>query len=441
MPRRAHAVALPWIRVDRTMGIPAERQLSGALRQAIRQGLLQRGFRLPSIRQLALEVGVSRRVVANAYARLEDEGYLAATRGGATHVGGEVTRPFRANAIAASARALAMPALPGGVLAPGSVALDEFPWRRWQAGKTGLDLREIIATQVCPMRGIVATAEEIVLTTGREAALACAAVLLADPGDTVLVETPGDPRTRAIFAYHGLEWSAGRVDGEGLAFDATADAPRFIHVTPSRQYPSGVAMTLGRQFLLLQFARAVKASILEEDRDCEERALKASDQDGRVVYAGSFEKLLFPDVGIAFLVMPAELAAAAARIATPPPQLLQQILASFIECGELARHTRRMRAIYQERRNALVSALRQRVGDVTDGGALDLLVWLDRDADDVQIAAATSTTALSSAATAPGQLAPALIVGYGAVTPCNAPVAADSLAAAIDRAAGKRRSA
>jgi GntR family transcriptional regulator / MocR family aminotransferase len=279
----------------------------------------------------------------------------------------------------------------------------------------------------------VTTAEEIVLTTSREAALACAAVLLADPGDAVLVETPGDPRTRAIFEHHGLTWRAGRVDHEGLVLDATSEAPRFIHVTPARQYPSGVAMTPGRQFLLLQFAKAAKTILLEEDRDGEERALKAIDHDGRVAYVGSFEKLLFPDVGIAFLVLPREMADLAARITTPPSPTVQNILAAFIDGGELARHTRRMRALYAERRAALQAELCCRLGDVSQGSALDLIVWLDASCDDARIAAATSTMALSTSATAPGEVAPALIVGYGAVTPCDASVAAQTIAAAVER--------
>jgi GntR family transcriptional regulator/MocR family aminotransferase len=332
-----------------------------------------------------------------------------------------------------------MPPRPGGALAPGSVALDEFPWRRWQASpRTDLDLREVIATRICPTRGIVASAEEIVITAGREAAIACVAQLLIDSGDSVLVETPGDPRTRAIYEQHGVSWRADRVDGEGLVFDATADAPRLVHVSPSRHYPTGVAMPLGRQFLLLQYARAVQAVILEDDRDGDDRALKANDRDGRVVYLGSFEKALFPEIGVAFLVMPAELAALAARIATAPSITVQSILASFIASGEMGRHRKRMRAIHEERRDALTSALRSRVGDVYPGSALDLILWLETSCDDESVAAATGAMALRPCATTPGELPPALIMGYGAVTPCNAPVAAENIALAVHNAAKRR---
>lgn len=432
MPRRPHQVPLPWVRVDRALGIPAERQLCGALRQAIRQGLLPRGFRLPSIRQLALDVDVSRRVVANAYARLESEGYVASSPGGATTVTGDALPQRRTSAIPSSARARTMPPLPlRGPLAPGSVAMEEFPWRRWQPGAAHVDLRNAIATHVCPMRGIVATAEEIVLTAGREAALQCAARVLADAGELVLVENPGDPRTRAHYEHLGLRWRADRLDSEGLAFDATAEAPRFIHVTPNRHYPAGVQMSLGRQYLLLQFAKAAGASILEEDRDGEERALKACDNDGRVVYVGSFEKLLFPDAGVAFLVLPQELAAIANRIAVPPSLTTQNILAHFITRGELARHIAHMRSIYEERHNAFASAL-HRIGGVTRGSSLDLVLWLPGDADDEAVAAATGTMALNACAVEPGELPPAVIVGYGAVTPCDAPVAVDRLARAVE---------
>ena len=439
MARRAHEVPLPWIRVDRALGIPAERQIAAALRQAIRQGLLPHGFHLPSIRQLALEAEVSRRVVANAYERLEHEGYVSSNRGGATFVSADAVPQNRTSVLAASRRALAMPPRPRGALAPGSVALDEFPWRRWQASpRIDLDLREVIATRICPTRGIVASAEEIVITAGREAAIACAAQLLTEAGDSVLVETPGDPRTRAIYENHGLSWRADRVDAEGLVFDATAEPPRLVHVTPSRHYPMGAAMTLGRQFLLLQYAKAVQAAILEEDRDGDDRALKASDRDGRVVYLGSFEKTLFPDVGVAFLVMPAELAALATQLATPPSATVQSILASFITSGELGRHRKRMRAIHEERREAFTSALRSHVGDVYPGSALDLVLWLDPSCDDESVAAVTGAMALRSCATTPEELPPALIMGYGSVTPCNALVAAENIAVAVHNAAKRR---
>ena len=447
MPRRVNEVPLPWIRVDRSVEVPAERQIGSALRQAIRAGLLQRGFRLPSERRLAHDLGVSRRVVANAYARLESEGYVGATRGGATLVTAELAPRARTEcAVAASSRARSMPPAPRGLLAPGSVALDQFPWRRWNAGAAGGgDLRELIATQVCPTRGIVASAEQIVLASGREEALACAARLLVDAGELVLVETPGDPRTRALYEQLGLRWRADRVDSEGLAFDATAEAPRLVHVTAGRHYPVGVQMSLGRQYLLLQWARSIGAAVVEEDRDGDTRALQPCDRDGRVVHVGSFDKMLFPGVGVAFLVVPSALASVAERLAPPPARAACDLLARFIARGELARHTGRLRPIYGERQDALTAELRRRldgaIHGITTGAALDLVVWLAPHLDDAAIAAATGTVALNACAVSPGQFPPALIVGYGGVTPCDASVAVEELARAIDCADAERRPA
>lgn len=297
--RRAHQVRLPWVRVDRDLGISAERQICGALRQAIRQGLLSRGFRLPSLRQLARDLDVSRRVIANAYERLEAEGYVASNRGGGTHVAADAVLPRRAAAcIAPSSRARSMP--------PARAGDGDFAWRRWlqcleRAPGSTLDLREVIATQLCPARGIVATPEEIVLAMHRDDAIACAARLLADPGDTVRID--GDSRTAALYEHLGL-----RIAGA---------APRIIHIA--------AALAPGKQYLLLRDAKSIGAAIVEEEHG--ERPLKAIDSEGRVLYIRCFP------AGVALLIVPLHLAALAANLVTPAPALLQNALAEFIASG------------------------------------------------------------------------------------------------------------
>lgn len=441
MPRRAHSVPLPWIRVDRDLGIPAERQICGAIRDAVRRGLLPRGFRMPSVRQFALDLDVSRRVVAMAYTRLETEGYLSAKRGGTTIVSADASLQRRAGAsITASSRAQSMPPRAArGLLAPDSVAIDAFPWRQWRISEEARGAREAIAAQLCPMRGIITTADEIVLTNSPESALACAARLLADPGELALVENPGQPRTRALFEQLGLRWRADRIDAEGLAFDATAEVPRVVHVS--------APMSPGRQYLLLQWAKATQAAIVEED-DGAERALKALDADGRAIFIGSLEKTLMPDIGIAYMVVPAELAPLAARIATPPPAMLESALADFILRGEMARHIARVRDIHEERRDALTAALHRTLGNavqgITRGNALEVMVWLAPHLDDREVAAAAmheglAPLPLSARAVAPGDFPPALILGYGAVTPCDAADAAARLARALDRCDAQRK--
>lgn len=441
MPRRAHAVPLPWVRVDRELGIPAERQICGALRDAIRRGLLPRGFRMPSVRQLALDLDVSRRVVAVAYTRLEGEGYLAAKPGGTTIVSADVALSRRTSAsITPSARAQAMPPhATRGLLAPGSIAMDLFPWRQWRMGSGVRDARQAIAAQLCPMRGIVATPDEIVLTAGPEAALACAARLVTDAGDLALVENPGDPRTRATLEHCGLHWRADRIDSEGLVFDATAEVPRVVVVR--------AAMSPGRQYLLLQWAKAIRAAIVEEDGGAE-RALKALDADGRAIFIGSFEKSLMPDAGIAYLVVPSELAPLAARLATPPAAMIESALADFIVRGEMARHIARLRDAHEERRDTLTAALHRTLGDavqgITHSTALELTVWLAPELGDRAVAAAAleeglAPLPLSARAVAAGDFPPALVLGYGAVTPCDAAEAAAKLARVLDRCAVARQ--
>jgi DNA-binding transcriptional regulator YhcF (GntR family) len=278
MPRRAHYVPLPWVRIDRTLGLPAERQLSGALRQAIRQGLLPYGFRLPSVRQLAMDLDVSRRVIANAYERLEAEGYVASNRGAGTHVAAEAVLPRRTSAcIAPSLRAHSMPR--------GAFAADST-----------LPLRELIATRLCPSRGIFATAEEIVLASHREEAIACAARLLADPGDGVRID--GNPRTAALYEHFGLR--------------LVEEQARIIH--------HATALAPGQQYLLLKEARSTGAAIVEEAHGG--RSLKSLDGEGRVVYVDSL-----------FLIVPQHLAALAANLIPPPPRILQSTFAECIARG------------------------------------------------------------------------------------------------------------
>lgn len=305
--RRAHHIPLPWIRVDRDLGISAERQICGALRQAIRQGLLARGFRLPSVRQLAEDLDVSRRVIANAYQRLEGEGYVATNRGCGTYVASGAVLPRRTSAcIAPSSRARSMPAR--------HAAADGLSSRHWlqcllRAADSPLDPREVIATQLCPARGIVASAEEIVVVAHREEAIACAARLLADPGDRVRIDD--NPRTAALYEHLGLR--------------VAEDAPRIIHVTK--------ALAPGKQYLLMQEAKNTGAAIVEEES--RGRPLKALDQEGRIVYIGAF------DPGIAFLIVPPHLASLATNLVTPPPHILQTALAEFIARGHATVTTHR----------------------------------------------------------------------------------------------------
>lgn len=280
MPRRAHYVPLPWVHVDRSLGVPAERQICGALRQAIREGLLPRGFRLPSLRQLADDLHVSRRVVANAYEQLESEGYVAANRGGGTHVAAEAVSPRRASAsIASSRRAHTMP--------PHNAA-------------SSAALRDAIAIQVCPSHGILATAEEIVLAPSREEAISCAARLLADPGDAVRVD--GNPRTAALYQHLGLR---------------IADPPRIIHY--------GAPLTPAQQSLALQEAKSLGAAIVEEAHV--DHPLKALDTEGRVVYIGALA------AGMTFLIVPHHLRALASNLVMPPPPSIQAALADCITTG------------------------------------------------------------------------------------------------------------
>lgn len=276
--------------------------MAAGLRQAIRQGLLKRHFRLPAVRQLAQDLGVSRHVVANAYERLETEGYVAAKRGCGTFVTADaVTTPRVAAPLEPSMRS-------AEVVARNADA-DEVPARSWQraferAARNRRDLRQTIAEQLCPRRGVLAAAEEIVVAVSREEAVSAAARLLADPGQLVQVN---DPEARAIYEQHGL-----RCIEERSAF-----LPRIVHVH--------APMEPGQQYLLLQWATTMGAAVVEDEH--EQRPMKALDNNGRVVHIGRC-------FGVVYMVLPAQLAVIAARMTTALPQILQSAIAELIVAGE-----------------------------------------------------------------------------------------------------------
>ncbi|WP_437939587.1 PLP-dependent aminotransferase family protein [Sorangium sp. So ce341] len=368
-------------------------QLYDRLRQAILSGALASGARVPSARAMALEAGVSRGTVDAAYARLSVEGFLVA-RGAA---GTFVTTPLP---IAAAFAPAAPPEPPRkeprarAELRPfqiGVPAVDAFPvatWsrllgrhaRRARAGDlAGSDpcgdraLREAIAAHLAVSRGVVARADQVMITGGYHGALGLLARALARPGDGAWFEEPGYHRARAALELAGLRLAAVPVDAEGLDVArgaALAPRARFAFVTPSHQMPLGMALSLPRRLALLAWARGADAWIIEDDYDGEFQrasaplpALKSLDDQGRVIYAGTFSKSMFPALRLGFLVVPDGARDALARVASllhPAPLLaVQRAAADFLGEGHFARHVRRMRALYSERHGALARALEE----------------------------------------------------------------------------------
>jgi GntR family transcriptional regulator / MocR family aminotransferase len=358
-------------------------QLCSQLRSAVLAGVLARDDRLPSSREIAAALGIARGTATEAYARLAADGILVTRPGAGTFVGvagdgaGLEPLPPRRH-----------PARRHEPLTPGLPALSLFPipqWTRLYARMLRqharellhygepqgyLPLREAIAVYLRAMRGILADPADIVVSGGTVAAIALVATALRTPGSIAWVEDPGHPPARMALEQAGIGVAACPVDSGGINIAAAARAvphPRLALVTPAHQYPLGAALLPERKLELLRLARARDFFVLEDDYDHEFRydgepgsPLKAMAPE-RVIYLGTFSKLLAPGLRLGFIVAPPELVpkitALKAASDRHPPTCDQATAAAFIDEGHLAAHVRRMRAVYAERRAALLEAL------------------------------------------------------------------------------------
>ncbi|GEN05884.1 GntR family transcriptional regulator / MocR family aminotransferase [Myxococcus fulvus] len=398
--------------LEPTRAQPVSARISDRLRAAIRQGSLVGNARLPSARTLAKDFGVARNTVEGALAQLVSEGYIVRRRGSgsfvATHLPEHDAPPLvpSPTPLGASApsrpprlsqRALALRDYPGHTVAartlpftPSLPPVRLFPrdiWNRLlarEAARPGTDywtygasnglpaLREAIAAHASAMRAVRCTPEQVVVVTSTQQAVELAGKALADPGDRVWVELPGYPPVRHCLRSIGLHIVDVPVDTEGLDVDAgrrLAPEARLAYVTPAHQYPLGHELSLTRRKALLDWARAADAHVIEDDYDGDYRyegrpiaSLQGMDAEDRVIYVGSFNKLLFPGLRIAYAIVPQALVGAfvdAKHVADGHTALLTQgVLAAFIQEGHLARHLRKTRAAYDERRRAFLEEAR-----------------------------------------------------------------------------------
>jgi len=276
-------------------------------------------------------------------------------------------------------------------------------------------LREAIAEYVRLARGARCLTEQVIVTSGSQQGVDLAARVLLDPGDAVWMEDPGYTGARTALQVAGARIVPVPVDGEGLVVqegERMAAQARMAYVSPSHQFPLGVTMSAARRLALLRWASRAGAWILEDDYDSEFRydarplaALQGMDEDGRVIYVGTFSKTLFPALRLGYLIVPVELVDAfrAARAVSDrqSPTMDQAILADFLGGGHFARHVRRMRRLYSERQEVLVDAVRRHLGDrleVTPSAAgMHLLAWLEPGVDDATVSAGAATLGLEAA--------------------------------------------
>jgi GntR family transcriptional regulator/MocR family aminotransferase len=467
------------------------RQVYRDLVQLILSGRLRKGARLPSSRALAEELGVARNTVLLALQQLAGEGYVETRHGSGTYVSHELpqlppiaprvptaTSPRRPD-LSKRARTLVAPSnLPlagAGLLRPGEPDCSEFPfalWARllaesWRAPERRLlvaddragypPLRAAVAEYLAAARGVRATPEQVIVVSGIRQALAIAARLLLDPGDRVWVENPGFPGLRGPLLAAGAALMPVDVDGEGLSFEdgqRRAPQPRLICVAPSHQYPLGMTMSAPRRLALLDYARQANAWIFEDDYDSEWRyagrplaAMQGLDRDGRVVYAGTFSKTLFPSIRLGYVVVPEKLIepflTARAALDEQPAAVAQPALAAFIAGGHLGAHLRRQRRRYRAKQERLLAAavrhLRGLLEVAGDPGGMHLVGFLHPDLsarmDDREASLRAARVGISVPALSGHWIGPAkwqgLLLGYTAIPERQIDAAVARLAAAL----------
>jgi GntR family transcriptional regulator/MocR family aminotransferase len=481
--------------LDRASGTPLFRQLYLQLKDAILAGGIGAGARLPATRELGRLLQVSRQTVLSAYEQLMAEGYLEGTVGKGTFVsaslpaGRVAAKPGQADAAPPLVRPLSArgetmasamarvrhhdgplrtfrTSMPGLDLFPFEVwrKLEARHWRRREVALGYSDaaghppLRELLCAYLKASRGVRCVPEQVVITAGSQQALYLLAQLLLAPGDGVWLESPGYQGALAPFAVAGARICAVPVDAEGMDVSyAEARYPdaRMVFATPSHQLPLGATMSLARRLQLLRWAEAQRAWIVEDDYDSEYRytgpplaSLQSLDRAGSVIYVGTLSKVLFPGLRLGYIVAPPGLAEPLARARAVIDRhnaiVPQAVLADFIQEGHFARHIRRTRDAYGERRSAMLEALHSRLDGLLSCGpsdaGLDLCVGVTNGLSEAEAAARALASGVdlrtlsyytNPAAGPDCAVPPGLLLGFSAFTPAQIRAGAARLAQAL----------
>jgi GntR family transcriptional regulator/MocR family aminotransferase len=476
----------PLVAIDRRSARPLYRQLYDGYREAIVNGRVRPGQRLPSTRALAAELRISRLTVLTAFEQLVAEGYFESRVGAGTIVArslpdelrpepqppAHARRSRRGPRLLPRGSAIRLrapePWLGGwGAFRVSQPAVEHFPVAVWSSliarhSRNPVarllnygdpmghhPFREAVATYLRTARAVRCEPENVMVVSGSQQALAITARVLLEPGDHVWMEEPGYRGARDVLSMAGARLQPVPVDHEGLevaAGMAVCARARAAYVTPSHQYPLGMTMSASRRLQLLDWARRTGAWVIEDDYDSEYRyeslpiaALQGLDRDGRVIYIGTFSKVLFPSLRLGYLVIPPNLVPrfVAVREAMDifPASLPQAAMTDFINEGEFGRHLRRMRALYSERRARLVEALSEELGPalsvIGDAAGMHLAITARRRWPDHAMGLRAACRGLWVMPLSSCYLGPpirhGLVLGYGGTTVAEIPSAVHRL--------------
>jgi GntR family transcriptional regulator/MocR family aminotransferase len=475
--------------VERGAAAPLHKQIYDGFRAAILRGDLRPAQRIPSSRELAAELHVSRFPVLNAYAQLLAEGYFESQVGAGTFVSASLPEqrmsvpepaerpvPTPTGPRPISQRSMLYPTFRStpvirgwGAFGVHQPALDQFPFPIWSGlvsrhsrnpnanaihyvNPLGLErFRQALCDYLRTARGVQCEPDQVMIVSGSQQALDITARVLFDPGDAVWLEEPGYSLQRIVLKAAQCKLVPVPVDEEGMQVSLgirKSRKARAAFVTPSHHYPLGVTMSATRRIQLLNWAQDAGAWIVEDDYDSEYRyeslpiaSLHGLDVHARVIYIGTFSKVLFPSLRIGYLVVPRDLVERfiAVRHAMDifPPYLYQEVLTDFILEGHFTRHIRRMRQVYSERRTALVNSLKTEFpansGIQVHGSeaGMHLAITLPRGHNDLEISAEAARERLWLWPLSPSYISDqprhGLVLGFGSIAPENIPQAVRKL--------------
>lgn len=437
--RRRHAIiAFEMIHLDHAAPEPLYQQLYRQIRDELVSGSANDGVsRLPSSRALAADLGISRFTVNLAFSKLITEGYLRPQTGSGTFVAHplpeiylsaqkpKLDRPVeRPPSLSIRVRNIpdhragkqfdfGIAGPPGVSFVPAVSALDEFPieiWERLRAqvlarkgahllqyasSRGDVDLRKAIAAYLCDFRGARCHHDQIIITAGTQQAMMISALALVNRGEIAWMEDPGFYQARRVFGFAGAKVVPRPIDREGLVIGKTSkrSSPKIIYVTPSHQFPFGITMSLARRTALINFARERDAYIFEDDHNSEFRftgpplpCLQGLDHCGRVIYAGTFSKILYPSLRLGYILAPEQLVEPMIKIRAVmdqhSPAIDQATMARFLTEGFFLSHIKRMRKLYSDRREFFIGQFNKLLGkyfilEIPEAG-LHFVAWLRR---------------------------------------------------------------